>query len=39
MPYTESFLRDAIQLAEDKMAAGKGGPFGAGSLRYILIIF
>jgi tRNA(Arg) A34 adenosine deaminase TadA len=29
MAYSETFLREAIRLAEEKMEAGKGGPFGA----------
>ena len=29
MPYTESHLREAIRLADEKMSAGEGGPFGA----------
>ena len=29
MGYSEKFLREAIRLAEEKMEAGEGGPFGA----------
>ena len=29
MPYSEPFMREAIRLSEEKMAAGEGGPFGA----------
>lgn len=29
MPYTESFLREAIRLSAEKMNANEGGPFGA----------
>jgi guanine deaminase len=29
MPYSESHLREAIRLADEKMTAGDGGPFGA----------
>ena len=29
MPYSEPFLREAIQLSLEKMEAGLGGPFGA----------
>jgi guanine deaminase len=29
MPYSDEFLREAIRLSKEKMAAGEGGPFGA----------
>ena len=29
MPYSENFLREAIQLSSEKMNSGEGGPFGA----------
>jgi len=29
MAYSETFLREAIRLSEEKMEAGEGGPFGA----------
>lgn len=29
MAFSEIFLREAIRLSEEKMAAGEGGPFGA----------
>ncbi len=29
MPYSETFLREAIRLSLEKMEAGEGGPFGA----------
>jgi len=29
MAYSETFLREAIRLSKEKMAAGEGGPFGA----------
>jgi guanine deaminase len=29
MPYSETCLREAIQLSQEKMEAGEGGPFGA----------
>ena len=33
MPYSESFMREAIRLSEEKMKAGEGGPFGAVVVR------
>jgi len=29
MPYSETFMREAIRLSKEKMEAGEGGPFGA----------
>ncbi len=29
MPYSKTFLREAIRLSKEKMEAGEGGPFGA----------
>lgn len=29
MPYSETYLREAIRLSREKMEAGEGGPFGA----------
>jgi len=29
MPYSETFLREAIRLSREKMEVGEGGPFGA----------
>lgn len=29
MPYSESYMREAIRLSQEKMDAGEGGPFGA----------
>ena len=33
MPYTETFLYEAIRLSREKMEAGEGGPFGAVIVR------